>query len=160
MKLTLFFVLTALSRLALAEKVEVYSCATKSFDIAWGERGDEDSTTFLTFHRMREKLGDITTGASDLSKIVADAKAHNRSMDPFYGGGFYYLLKDAKGAYYIAFFEYETGHKEALNGIRMAIKEARLTGNVPNVFEGSPLQDGGSCFDAGLLKQLKILTQK
>ncbi len=159
MKLTLLLVLSALSRLTLAENVEVYLCATKSFDIEWGERGDEDTTTFLTFHRMGKQLGTIATGTSDLSKIVADAKAHNRSMDPFYGAGFYYLLKDAKGTYYIAFFEYEKGRK-AFNGIRMAIIEARLAGNVPNVFEGSPLQDGGSCFDEGLLKQLKILTQK
>lgn len=151
--------LAVLSRLTLAENIEVYLCATKSFHIKWEESGDEDTTTFLAFHRMGKKLGTISTGTPNLSKIVADAKARNSSMDPFYGGGFYYLLKDAKGTYYIAFFEYEKGHN-AFDGIRMAIKEAKLTGNVPNVFEGSPLQDGGSCFDEGLLKQLKILTQK
>lgn len=35
-----------------AEEVEVFTCDTKRRDIEWGESGVEETTTFVTFHRV------------------------------------------------------------------------------------------------------------
>jgi hypothetical protein len=157
MKLALFLSLLGLPMLSFCETVEVFTCTSRSHNVVWGDPGDEENTSYMTVYRLGKKVGTIDTGDFDLAKVVAHAKAQDKSMDPFYGPETSYILKDSKGKFYLAFFEYEEGHK-TFDGMRVAMNEATPVGSLPHVFEGSPYE--GSCFDKKLLAQFKEITRK
>jgi hypothetical protein len=89
-----------MSAAANAENVEVYLCESRRGDVLWGEKGDEDNTTFLTFYRLGKRVGALMV--DDFSLFYKKAKEYDHSSDPFFGPGFSYVLKDTKGNYYIA----------------------------------------------------------
>ena len=157
-KLLVMLIALAISSIIHAENVEVYLCESRSGDVHWGEKGDEDNTTFLTFYRLGKKVGALKV--DDFPSFFKKAKEYDHSSDPFFGPGFAYVLKDSKGNYYIAYFEYEEGHK-TFNGFRVALGTLRTIGNLPSVFEGSPHSTGSATsFDKDLLAQLKSITKK
>lgn len=156
-KLLVLLIALAISSICQAENVEVYLCESRSGDIHWGEKGDEDNTTFLTFYRLGKKVSALKV--DDFPSLFKKAKEYDQSSEPFFGPGFAYILKDTKGNYYIAYFEYEEGHK-TFNGFRVAIGPLRTIGNQPNIFEGSPHSMGSATsFDKDLLAQLKAITK-
>ena len=150
----------SLSGTALAEEVEVYRCASKSVGVNWGKPDEEDNTTVLHLSRLGKKVGIISTGDREFPAIVTAAKKHvesNAMNDPFYGPGFSYLIKDPRGQFYIAYFEYVKGDP-TFCGVRVALNDVKPVGNLPNVFEGA-VHDGSS-FDKELVGQLRDLTEK
>ena len=149
--------LLAFTSFSQAEEVEVFVCDTKSHDIEWGESGVEETTTYLSFHRIGELVGKIDTGKVSLSQLTAGAVAYDSSLDPFFGPGVNYIAKDTNGQHYILFFEYEEGHR-IFRGFRMAINKALVIDPKLGVYEGSPY--AGTSFDKTVLAQLKKLTQK
>jgi hypothetical protein len=69
-----------------AENLDVYFCESKSGDVEWGEHGEEDATTFLTFHRRGKKIGSLNLGstlAKDFVKaaLVYDIAKLDRLLD-------------------------------------------------------------------------------
>jgi hypothetical protein len=153
--------LTACFSFVLAEEVVVFACDTKSHDIEWGEEGDEDTMTFLTFHRVGKLLGKIDTGKTSFTHIADKAAAYDSSLDPFFGPGTNYIVKDSKGDHYVIFFEYLEGNR-TFTGFRMAINSVTLIDPKLKAFEGSPYsgESSGRSFDKSFLAQLKDLTKK
>lgn len=158
--ISLLFLTCCLSSIE-AEEVEVFACDTKSHEIEWGEEGDEDTMTFLTFHRVGNLLGKIDTGKVSFSDIAKEAAAYDSSSDPFFGPGTNYIVKDSKGHHYVVFFEYKEGDR-TFTGFRMAINSVTLIDPKLKVFEGSPYSGtlSGRSFDKSFLAQLKELTKK
>jgi hypothetical protein len=80
---TLFALLIGftISALVNAEDIEVYLCDSKNADIEWGEGGDEDNTTYLTFFRLGKKVGVLKV--DDFQTFFKEAKEYDRSSDPF-----------------------------------------------------------------------------
>ncbi|RYD85615.1 MAG: hypothetical protein EOP84_01915 [Verrucomicrobiaceae bacterium] len=154
---TTLALLLAFASFSQAEEVEVFACDTKSHDIEWGEPGVEETTSFLTFHRVGKSVGKIDTGKVSLGQFAADAAAYDSSSDPFFGPGVNYIVKDGKGHHFILFFEYEKGHR-TFNGFRMAINKVSLIDPKLGVYEGRPY--AGTSFDKSILAQLKEITDK
>lgn len=155
MKTILLLLIASAFSIVQAEIVDVFLCEGRRVDVEWGESGDEDTTTTLTLYRIGKKAGTLTTG--DMAALVKSAKAYDQSHDPFYGPGFRYILKDSRGAHFIAYFEYAEGHA-TFTGFRVALNEIKPIGTIPGVFEGSAFK--GTSFDKDLLSQLKTITQK
>ena len=154
---SLIAIVTLLVPVAVAEKITLYSYEGRSHDIQWGERADEDTTTFLGFYRIGDEIDVIDDDkVPTLQSMLDVAIQHDSSMDPFFGPGISFLAKDAAGSAFIIELEYVEGDK-TFNGMRCSIMRLQPIGNVPGVFI-NPVSveapSGGSSYDKRLLHHL------
>ena len=160
----LIFILSliGLIQISIAEEFTVYTMVGQGADIEWGEKADEDTTTYLNVYRLGKELGKIDDDSINLQTILKQAIAYDSSQDPFFGPGYAYLLQNNKGEVFSATIEYEKDHK-TFHGFRGQLNKLQPIGHIKGVYiDPSSTQNssGGSIFHKELLKQLKILANK
>jgi len=143
---------------ASGEEATVYACDGEFMEIPRAALlhppEPSERETKLMVHHISKEVGKIETGELDLEGMAKRAAAYDQSADPFFGPGFEFILRDAKGKHFILFFEYEKDHK-TFSGGRAALAPLNDLGSKGAVFVGDPFQ--GVTFDKALMKQLKAL---
>ncbi len=154
-------VLLPTTRSRAAEEVTVFAC-----DVAFAkiprpavidDFETEDPELSLRVYSAGKNLGPLRTGDADLAGLSKKALAEDQSDTPFFGPGYQFILRDTKGQHFIAFLEYEKGHK-TFHGFRAALAPLNDLGSRGAVFVGDPYQ--GVTFDKELLKQLKAFADQ
>jgi hypothetical protein len=144
-----------------AEEVTVFACEDNLVDIprpaVISDFETEDRELTLLIYKPGENMGALQTGKVDLAAITKKASEHDQSSDPFFGPGYEFILRDAKGQYFIALLEYEKGD-ETFTGFRAALAPLNDLGSKGAVFVGDPHR--GVTFDEELLKQLKAFADR
>lgn len=104
-------------------EVDILSCVRKEVDVPSGVVSPlppDRKTIGLTVYHVGETLGKAQLDDDRLSDLVSAALSEDQSEDPFFGPGYEYILRDAKGRHYIVFFEFMKGNK-SFPGSRAAI---------------------------------------
>jgi hypothetical protein len=144
-----------------AEEVTVFACEDDLVEIprpaVISDFETEDRELTLLIYKPGQNMGALNTGDIDLSSIAKKALAEDQSEAPFFGPGYEFILRDTKGQHFIAFFEYEKGHK-TFRGFRAALAPLNDLGSKGAVFVGHPYQ--GVVFDKEILKQLKAFADR
>lgn len=146
-----------------ADAITLHKFEGKSHDVLWGESGDEDLTTFLTFYKMGKLIATIKDDKlPSLDKLHEVAVQYDSSMDPFYGPGFSFLAKDSKGQVYSIDLEYVKGNK-TFNGNRCRICRLQSIGHIKGIYINPASVDvssGGSSFNKRFLAHLVKVVKK
>jgi hypothetical protein len=144
-----------------AEEVTVFACEGNLVDIpravVISDFESEEREVTLLIYKPGQQMGALQTGDADLASITNEALEQDQSSHPFFGPGYEFILRDTKGQYFIAFLEYEKGHK-TFTGFRAALAPLNDLGSKGAVFVGYPYQ--GVISDKELLKQLKTFADR
>ena len=142
-------------------EISIFSCESKIIDIPRSVVSPppkiEKNEVGLVVYYIGSRLGEVRLDEDQLSKLVENALAEDRSGAPMFGPGYEYVIRDGKGRHFIVFFEYKKGHK-SLTGFRAAIAPLADLGSKRAVFVGDPY--AGTTFDKTLLATLKAITEK
>ena len=144
-----------------AEEVTVFACDDDLVAIprpaVISDFETEDREVTLLIYKPGQQMGVFQTGDADLAAISKKASEQDQSDDPFFGPGYEFILQNTKGQYFIAFLEYEKGHR-TFTGFRAALAPLNDLGSKGSVFVGDPYQ--GVISDKELLKQLKAFADR
>ncbi len=156
----IFAVMVTLSGFARGE-ISIFACESKIIDIPRSvvsppPRTEEREVGLFVYY-IGKRLGQIRLDEDQLSKLVENALAENKSGAPMFGPGYEYVIRDGKGRHFIVFFEYIKGHK-AITGFRAATAPLTDLGSKGTVFVGDPY--AGATYDKTFLATLKAITEK
>lgn len=142
-------------------EIDILSCVRKRVDVPSGVISPlpepDRKTVGLTVYHVGETLGKAQLDNERLSNLVTAALSENQSQDPFFGPGYEYILRDAKGRHYIVFFEFMKGNK-SFPGSRAAIAPLIDLSTKGAVFVG--YAHDGVTANKKLLDALMAVTEK